>query len=329
MIGGRWVDKVFDIIGIENLIMDFALRIDHLPETDGMSELHDYLWQSGGNASSAIVAASRLGAKCAMVGTIGTDEFGRFCLNDMIYHGVDVSHIYQQEGDTALCICLAEEETQGRSFVARRGVNNPLTDEQIDESFIASAKYIHCSVANTEAKRRAIRYAKKHNVIVSYDAGSFNDDAEQIITDSDILIMSHQFYKSMFGENSEYVKNCRKLLQRGPQIVIVTLGAMGCAGTDGKIDFRLPPFSGYTIVDTTGAGDVFHGGFLYAHSKGWNLEECARFASAVSYINCTSLGGRVGIPDRGMVEQFLETGIIEDSQLDERKKHYHSVMYFK
>ncbi len=323
------MDKVFDVIGVENLIMDFALRIDRLPETDGMTELHDYLWQSGGNASSAIAALARLGAKCAMLGTIGTDEFGKFCKNDMIYHGVDVSHIYQQEGQTTFCVCLAEEETQGRSFVSIKGVNEPLTDEQVDEDFIASAKYIHCSVIESDAKRRAIAYAKKHNVLVSYDAGSYRDNAEQIVDDSDILIMSHQFYKGMFGNNDKYVENCRSLLARGPQIVIVTLGSMGCAGTDGTTDFRLPPFSGHTIVDTTGAGDVFHGGFLYAHNMGWGLEQCARFASAVSYINCTSLGGRVGIPDREMVEQFLADGTIDSSRLEERRKHYRSVMHFQ
>ena len=109
----------------------------------------------------------------------------------------------------------------------------------------------------------------------------------------------------------------------------MTLGSKGCAGADrsGNI-FRLPPFSGHKIVDTTGAGDVFHGGFLYAHSQGWELEYCARFASAVSYINCTSLGGRVGIPDRAMVEQFLKDNTIDYSGIEPRKAFYRSVMKF-
>lgn len=321
--------KKYDVIGIENLIMDLALRIHRLPETDGSTGLEDFLWQSGGNASSAIAALARLGGQCAMLGLAGNDEFGRFCINDMVYHGVDVSHIYKKEGDTSLCICLAEEETQGRSFLGRSGVNIPLSDDEVDESFIASSRYIHVSAAKCSAKEKAVAYARKHGVLVSYDAGNYSKEAEQLIDKSDILIMSHQFYKGLFNEDENYIENCRRLLKRGPRIVIVTLGVRGCAGTDGISDFSLPPFAGYKIVDTTGAGDVFHGGFLYAHNQGMNLEECARFASAVSYINCTSLGGRVGIPDLPMVKQFLNTGVIDSERLMPRKEHYRHVMYFK
>lgn len=92
------MEKVYDVIGVENPIMDFAVSIDRLPKTDSMSVMHDYLWQSGGNASSAIAALARLGAKCSMLGVVGTDEFGTFCRDDMVRHGVDVSHLYTQEG---------------------------------------------------------------------------------------------------------------------------------------------------------------------------------------------------------------------------------------
>ena len=322
------MEKQYDVIGVENLIMDLALRIDVLPETDGIVSLKDFLWQSGGNASSAIAALSRLGAKCAMVGQIGNDEFGRFCLNDMKYHGVDVSHVYEREGMTALCVCLAEEATQGRSFLGRKGDNPPMSPQEVDEAFIASAKYIHISAAETSAKELAIQYARKNGVTVSFDAGGYSERAAALIDVTDILIMSHQFYRGLFGEDENYIANCRSLLKRGTKIVVATLGAAGCVGTDGTEDFTLPPFSGYPIVDTTGAGDVFHGGFLFAHNQGRSLKECARFASAVSYINCTSLGGRVGIPDLEMVETFLATGVIESEKLEPRKAHYRNIMRF-
>ena len=134
------MEKVYDVIGVENPIMDFAVSIDRLPKTDSMSVMHDYLWQSGGNASSAIAALACLGAKCSMLGVVGTDEFGIFCRDDMVRHGVDVSHLYTQEGGTTFTICLAEEVTKGRSFLGKMGVNGPLTDVQVDESYIAGAR---------------------------------------------------------------------------------------------------------------------------------------------------------------------------------------------
>ena len=150
-----------------------------------------------------------------------------------------------------------------------------------------------------------------------------------MIGNSDILIISEEFYSAVFSDDS-YMENCRKLTEQGPQIVIVTLGAKGCAGAKrGGAAFQLPPFEGHKIVDTTGAGDVFHGGFLYAHSQGWELEYCAKFASAVSYINCTSLGGRVGIPNRKMVEQFLKDHTIDYSDIEPRREFYRNVMKFE
>ena len=101
--------KVFDVIGVENMIMDFAVQINRLPKTDGISRIFDYSWGCGGNAGSAIVALARMGARCGMLGTTGCDRFGDFCKEDMARHGVDVSHIRQTQGDTTFCICLAEK----------------------------------------------------------------------------------------------------------------------------------------------------------------------------------------------------------------------------
>ena len=323
------MEKRFDVIGVENPIMDFAVSINHLPKTDSMSIMHDYLWQSGGNASSAMVALARLGASCSMLGIVGTYQFGKFCRDDMVRHQVDVSHLYTQEGDTTFTICLAEQETKGRSFIGHMGVNGALTDEQIDEGFIAKARYIHTSMIECSAKKKAIEYAKKHGVLVSVDGGRYTEEAPFIMENADILIISEEFYDAIFPDD-RYEENCKKLLEKGPKVVIVTLGSKGCAGADDMGNtFRLPPFSGYPIIDTTGAGDVFHGGFVYAHSQGWDTKTCARFASAVSYINCTSLGGRVGIPDRKMVDQFLETGRIDYTDIEPRREFYRNVMSFQ
>jgi Sugar kinases, ribokinase family len=329
------MDKIYDVIGIENLIMDFAVQIDHIPCTDGSARMQDFLWQCGGNASSAIVALARLGAKCGMLGIIGTDVFGQFCKDDLIRHDVDVSHIITQEGNTTFSICLAEGETEGRSFLGHGGVNNPVTEEQVDEAYIASASYLHTSMIHSSARDIAVRFARKNGVIVSLDAGQYIPGvAERLIADTDLLVMSEDFYLGLFGKGSDadidvIRKNCISLCREGPQAVVVTRGKDGCVGADKHGSFALPSFSGYQIVDTTGAGDVYHGGFVYAHSQGWDTEYCAKFASAVSYINCTSLGGRVGIPTRDTVERFLKDGTIVHTDVEMRRRFYQNVMQFR
>ena len=137
--------KRYDVIGVEDLIMDLAFQIDHLPATDGFSRILDYCWQSGGNAASAIVALARLGATCGMIGTAGDDAYGEFCVRDLAYHGVDTSHIKRHPGNTTLCVCLAEESTQGRSFLGLRGTPADMTPQEADESYVAQARAVHLS----------------------------------------------------------------------------------------------------------------------------------------------------------------------------------------
>lgn len=327
----------FDVIGFEDLIMDFAMQIDRIPKTDGLSVIKDSCWAGGGNASSAVVALSRLGASCAMMGCAGKDAYGDFCVEDMKKNGVDTSHLKQVEGETTLCVCLAETATQGRSFLGKMGTARRMKPEEVDESFLCKARILHISCMPTPAQQAAIDIAKKCGAKVSLDAGAFFPGADKLADQADLLIMSEDFYKGLFGEDTNYCENCRKLTAGGAQIAIVTLGKKGCAGADEKESFQLKAFEGsMPIVDTTGAGDVFHGGFLYAflyrykkEPYNYSLADCARFASAVSYINCGTLGGRPGIPTLDMVEAFLEDGVIIEGDIAERRAFYRDGIFQK
>ena len=212
--GGEMMEKQYDVIGVENLIMDFAVRINKLPQTDGFAYIRDYCWQSGGNAASAIVALARLGSDCGMVGTTGSDPFGTFCKEDMHRHGVDTSHIKQIPGATTFCICLAEEETQGRSILGKLGDVGSLTNEEIDENYIASAKAIHLGLPYTPTNDVAIRFAREHGVLVSLDAGGPVKNAKELVQKADILIMSEAFYNALFSDTGYEKKLCRPAMRR-------------------------------------------------------------------------------------------------------------------
>ena len=328
------MDKKFDVIGVGGLIADLCVSINRLPETDGVSRMYDYLWQCGGNVPSAIAALARLGASCSILGTVGNDVLGRLNMDDMRRHNVDLSHMYQLDGPTTLALCLAEEETQGRSFIIRGGARRELTREEVDEAYIASAKYLHIGMGENDLRDYAVEFAKKNDVIVSMDAGGYRPEEEEVIPFVDLFVMSEMFYNGYFktdfeGDIEKILDNCARFLDIGPRVSIVTLGARGCAGVDKDgARFFLPPFSGHQIIDTTGAGDVYHGAFIYAHMQGWDTEYCAKFSSAVSYINCTSLGGRVGIPNRQMVDQFLNDNTIDYTDIEPRRRFYENIMRF-
>jgi sulfofructose kinase len=92
----------------------------------------------------------------------------------------------------------------------------------------------------------------------------------------------------------------------GPSYAGVTLGAQGAAGLDGEEFFEVAPFKVDPVVDTTGAGDVFHGALDVAILKGWDFKTCMTFASAVAAMKCRKLGGRAGIPTFAEATAFLQ-----------------------
>jgi sugar/nucleoside kinase (ribokinase family) len=310
-----------DIIGIENPVMDFNILVDKMPDNTGFGSMTDYSWQGGGNVGSAMVAAARLGAKCGMVGFVGEDKYGQFCLNDLNRHNIDTSHIIRDRGvNTTLVICFAEISTMKRSFIGKLGTQRQPTEIELDEDYISTTKYIHVGAMHKPQVQAAV-WAKERGIQVVIDAGGFNSDTDAHINLIDIFIGSEYCYKALFHD-SNYEKNCKALQKRGPKIVVFTLGAKGCVGIGGDKYFTVPAFRNIPVVDTTGAGDVFHGAFIFGLLQGWDTEKTALFSSAVSAIKCTRLGGRAAAPDYNTVQKFLQTGNIDYTEINKRVEFY-------
>lgn len=149
--------------------------------------------------------------------------------------------------------------------------------------------------------------------------------AQKLTTYIHIFISSEMYYEQMCKElnldPNAYEENFRLIQRQGPNIVIATFGEKGCKGVSGEKYFDVPAFS-VKAVDTTGAGDVFHGAFDYFYLQGMSVEDCIKYSSAVSAIKCTRPGGRSGIPTVDVVEKFIKTGEIDYSEIDLRVAHY-------
>ena len=179
-----------DIIGIENPVMDFNILVDKMPDNTGFGSMTDYSWQGGGNVGSAMVAAARLGAKCGMVGFVGEDKYGQFCLNDLNRHNIDTSHIIRDRGvNTTLVICFAEISTMKRSFIGKLGTQRQPTEIELDEDYISTTKYIHVGAMHKPQVQAAV-WAKERGIQVVIDAGGFNSDTDAHINLIDIFIGS-------------------------------------------------------------------------------------------------------------------------------------------
>lgn len=310
---------MIDVIGIDAPCMDLLVNLKELPGRNCSIPILRSSWQGGGKAATAMVALARLGVRCGIIANVGDDLYGDVINRDFQRHGIDTSRFQQMEGkETSFSLVLSDLDTGGRSIVWKGG-GAPLPN-RLDHSYLQQAKYLHIPGV-TGVFEEAIRVVRDAGGKVSIDGDRYSPDIMEKLGDIDVFIGSEFFFDKIFqGRGIETC--CRELQRQGPEIVVFTFGDKGCAGIgpDGRF-FHVPAFS-VPVVDTTGAGDVFHGAFLYGLLQGWEAHRCAHWASAVSAIKVTRPGGRAGIPDVDMTQEFLKNGSIDNQALDIREKWY-------
>lgn len=295
---------VFDVIGLGYSAVDYMGVVPHLPELDTKLLLDEFSRQGGGPTATAMVTVARLGAKAAFVGQIGDDDLGDFAFGELDREGVDVSQVIRRVGASSQFSFIMVERSSGkRTILWTRSNIPPLEPDQLDKDFITSCKVLHLDRHEIRAGIRAAQWVREAGGIVSMDAGTFVPGVTDLMPFVDVLIASHAFALEATGESDP--AECARRLLCDRRIAGVTLGEKGSwfATSDGG-EFHVPAFD-VEVVDTNGAGDVFHGAFAFGLARGWDAPRCARFASATAALKCTKLGGRAGIPAYEEVDRLM------------------------
>ena len=315
------METKFDVVAIDSPCVDLAVNVEKLPAPNRSSRVNTFSWQGGGKASSGIVTAARMGAKCAIIGAVGDDMYGRFCKEDFERHGVDTRGLLIRKGArSAMSVVLSDRETMGRSICWSSGdVKMPEPDE-LDEELLRNCRYVFSSKFN-DLTYGAYSIAKDAGAKVFVDGDSYKGKVEEIMPLIDVFVGSEFFYNAMFPDGGDMETNIRTVMAKGPEVVVFTFGERGCAGVDDEGFFELPAFK-VDVVDTLGAGDDYHGAFVALLCKGFTPRKAALWASAVSAIKCTRIGGRAGIPNFETLTKFMETGEIDYTEIDQRVKFY-------
>lgn len=289
-----------DVVGVGSACVDLVVRIPRLPASDEGLRMDEYTMQGGGKVATALVAAARLGLRAGFIGPVGSDDFGRRILADFAGEGVDTAGAQVQEGcASAFSTVLADMSTGTRSILWSSGTVTDIALAESDLRRIAAARYLLVSEPSPAALQAA-EHARTHDVTVVCDADYYSPDVHRLLPLVDVCIASAHFVR-------EFAPGCspeKALDQFTSPIALITLGKDGVVGRGPEGLFRLPAFM-VPVVDTTGAGDVFHGAYIAGLAYGYGLIETARYASAVSAIKCGTLGGRRGIPTHRQALDFL------------------------
>ena len=299
------IRKKFDVIGIGSCAVDLLGVVPYFPKPDTKNKMVRFVQQGGGPVATALVALARLGAKVSFVGKLGDNEFSRFTINEFIKEGVDISGIIKEEGAGPYFAFIVVDEKKGnRTIWWTDQAVHPLKREELSKDFITSCRVLHLDEYNLQAALVAAEWAKEEGIKTVLDAETpQKKELSPLIKLIDFLIVPEEFALGFSGKGS-VEKSTDFFLKQGPQVVVITQGKRGSFIATDKKRFFQPAFN-VSIVDTTGCGDVFHGGFIYGLLKDWPIEVISEFASAVAAIKCERLGGRAGCPSFERVRNFL------------------------
>lgn len=300
-----------DVAGLGCACLDFLGIVPHLPDQDEQVWMRDSTQQGGGMVSTALVTLSRLGVATAFAGKVGNDTAGRVVKEEFNLYGVDSACLIMEPGaSTPVSMILVDESTGQRTIIAG-GSAVDMSPSEVPGEMVASAKFLHLDNTNREAALAAAGIAREAGVPVVLDADTVSppDDLEELLRSTDYLIASQVFADELTGlaDASDAAKS---LAGYGSSVTVVTLGEEGSFTLAAGRSFHTPAFP-VDVVDTTGAGDVYHGAFIFGLLQEWSLEKTAEFASAVAALGCTRLGGRAGIPDLETAMGFLRDRNVE------------------
>ena len=232
----------FDVIGLDSPCVDLAVNVRCFPKPNGAERIQNLSWQGGGKVASGMVAAARLGLCCGIMGNVGDDKYGTFCLRDFQDHGIDTEQMCVRKNRTTnFDIVISDEGSMGRSFVFYPGNAECMTEEELNIEYISNSSYFYMANLDSVTKKAA-QMAKQKGSKIFMDADSYTDELLDAISWIDIFIGSEFVYEKMLEAGKSVKENCEYLYNKGPEIVIFTFGEKGCAGISKEGFFEIPAF---------------------------------------------------------------------------------------
>lgn len=281
------------ILGVGYCTMDHLGVVERFAEPDFKLEFEQFSLQGGGSAATAMVMLARLGMDVSFVGKVGDDSAGRDIVNTLAGEGISTEHVvYQKGGISQSSYIIVESSTGCKKTYFTRGTIEPLAPEEVSLDLLEEVDVLHVDATSPRAQLKLMVAARERGVTVVLDNEQPNPHSEELVANCDILVASERFASQLTGEGALEAM-CRALLERGPSTVVVTLGDEGSVAMrreEGVLHRREAHPA--DVLDTTGAGDVFHGAFIYGIANDWPLDKSVAFANVAAGESCRTLGGR-------------------------------------
>jgi ribokinase len=282
--------------------------MDSYPPPDTKKEVIEWTISGGGPVATALVSLARLGMKCSFYGVIGDDEAGRKISESLVSESIDINGLLTRPGSNSQVAFIAVEKTSGqRTIYWKRPSAEPLKPHELPDDFLDDAGFLLLDGLIAEASIFAAQKAREKEIPSMLDAGRMREGMIELAHLCDYVVCSGEFARELIIGSGPFDPDEAIIYMKsfGAKAATITLGEKGSITVSGDEIFHIPAFS-VDVVDTTGAGDVFHGGYIYGLLQQWNIKQVVRFASAFAALKCRKPGGRSGIPSLKEVTAFLQ-----------------------
>lgn len=295
------------VVGVGLNATDTVIRLPRFPTVDSKVEVTSSEVKAGGQVASAMVACRRWGLDARYVGKIGDDPAGQFQVAEMEREGVEAHWITATDCASQTAYILVDEPSGERTVLWKREPKVALQPSDLKREWIRGALAMLVDGHDTAAAAQAARWAREEGIPVVADFDNLYPGVEALLQFVDFPITSKDFPERLTGEKS-LLKSLPKMFSNFKcRLTGATIGRLGVLAWDGSRFVLCPGFQ-VDAVDTTGAGDVFHGAFLHGLVHSWKLEEILEFSCAAAALNCEALGARGGIRPLEEIDRLHRNG---------------------
>jgi sulfofructose kinase len=295
-----------DVVGVGLNATDTLIPLPEYPARGSKVAFRDAHILPGGQVATAIAACQQWGLSTRYVGKVGDDHAGRLHRDEFNRLGVEARLLIAKNCKSQQAFIIVDD-TGERTVLWKRDKRMTLRPEELQREWITEARVLHVDGHDTEAAAKAAEWARAAGIPVVADLDELYPGVEALLRNLDYFVASRDIPGRITGE-SDLRKSLPEVHKRyGFRLTAATLGEEGVLTWDGD-KFHYAAAYCVKVVDTIGAGDTFHAGFIYGLLQGWPLQRQLDFACASAALNCTGMGARGGIQGVARIEELMATG---------------------
>lgn len=283
---------------------DFTLETEGYPDPDIKTVAKRYGDGGGGPVPGAISTLAVLGCRTAIITTMGDDLYGKMIKEEFEEYGINTQGVrLSPDFQTLHAHIIVDHQNGQRTVILNQNEALPILKSQIPVGILEECRYLILDSRITPTIIALAKRAKSSGARLMFDGGSVQNHIKDLLPLIDYPVVSLRFVKDLFG-HSNPERACKSLIGLGATMSGVTMGKNGSyLATNEEVTY-IPSYE-INVVDTTGAGDVYHGGVLYGLLHDWNVKATGQLASAIAALNSQAFGARTGIPGMERIREFF------------------------